>query len=81
MRKDDGGAEFIAERKTRISRRLRAYDRYECHRDLVVERKYEGSPSARSTWTIHPVDAAHCTLTIDPHNAWAWSEAADGSRS
>ena len=64
VRKDDAGAEFVADRKTRIGRRVRAYDRYDCHRDLVVERTYEGSPSARSTWTIHPVDAEHSTLTI-----------------
>lgn len=65
VRKDDTGAEFVADRKTRIGKRVRAYDRYEQRRDLVVERTYEGSPSARSTWTIHPVDADHSTLTID----------------
>jgi hypothetical protein len=31
----------------------------------VVERTYEGNASARSTRTIHPVDANRCTLTID----------------
>ena len=30
-----------------------------------VERTYEGSSSACSTWTIHPVDAHHSTLPID----------------
>jgi hypothetical protein len=62
VRKDDGGAAFVADRRTRIGRRVRVCDRYDCHRDLVIERTYEGSPSARSTWTIHPVDAARCTL-------------------
>src|SRR4029077_17030709 len=33
--------------------------------ELVVERRYEGSASPRSAWTIHPVDASHSTLTID----------------
>jgi hypothetical protein len=65
VKKDDAGAEFVADRKTKIGRHVRAYDRYQQHRDLVVERTYEGNDSARSTWTIHPVDADHCTLTID----------------
>jgi len=65
VRKDESGAEFVADRRTRIAKRIRAHDRYEAHRDLVVERTYEGNPSARSTWTIHPVDAGHSTLTID----------------
>jgi ribosome-associated toxin RatA of RatAB toxin-antitoxin module len=65
VRKDEAGAEFVAIRKTRIGKRVRAYDRYERHRDLVVERSYEGSPTARSNWTIHPVDQVRCTFTID----------------
>jgi ribosome-associated toxin RatA of RatAB toxin-antitoxin module len=65
-RKDDSGAEFVADRKTRIGSRVRAYDRYERRgRDLVIERTYEGNAAARSTWTIHPVDAARSTITID----------------
>ncbi len=65
VRKDDTGAEFVADRTTKIGKSVRAYDRYETGRDLVVERTYEGNASARSTWTIHPVDPTHCTLTID----------------
>ena len=65
VKKDGTGAEFVADRKTKIGKRVRAYDRYERHPDLVIERTYEGLPSARSTWTIRPVDASHCTLTID----------------
>ena len=65
VRKDDNGAEFVADRKTKIGKRVRAYDRYERDQDLVIKRTYEGSSSARSTWTIHPVDSDHCTLTID----------------
>jgi ribosome-associated toxin RatA of RatAB toxin-antitoxin module len=65
IKHDDTGAGFVADRKTRIGKQVRAYDRYERHQDLVVERSYEGSASARSTWTIHPVDASHSTLTID----------------
>lgn len=65
VREDDSGAEFVADRKTRIGRRVHAYDRYRQRGDLVVERTYEGMSSARSTWTIHPVDATHSTLTID----------------
>jgi ribosome-associated toxin RatA of RatAB toxin-antitoxin module len=64
--KDESGAEFVADRKTRLGKTVRAYDRYERRgRDLVVERTYEGNAGARSTWTIHPVDANRCTLTID----------------
>jgi hypothetical protein len=65
IKHDDTGTGFVADRKTRIGKQVRAYDRYERHQDLVVERSYEGSASARSTWTIHPVDASHSTLTID----------------
>jgi ribosome-associated toxin RatA of RatAB toxin-antitoxin module len=65
VRKDDVGAEFVADRTTKIGKNVHAYDRYERHRDMIVERTYEGTPTARSTWTIHPVDADHCTLTID----------------
>ena len=44
---------------------MRAYDRYERNGDLVIERTYEGNDTARSTWTIHPIDDSHCRLTID----------------
>ena len=59
------GAEFVADRTTKIGKQVRAYDRYTRHRDLSVSRTYAGNSSARSTWTVHPVDADHCTLTID----------------
>ena len=63
--KDEQGAEFLADRKTKIGKQVRGYDRYELNGDLVVERTYGGSESARSTWTVHPVDENSCTLTID----------------
>jgi ribosome-associated toxin RatA of RatAB toxin-antitoxin module len=63
--KDEHGAEFLADRKTKILKQVRAFDRYERNGDLVVERTYDGSESARSTWTVHPVDVGRCTLTID----------------
>jgi ribosome-associated toxin RatA of RatAB toxin-antitoxin module len=72
VRQDDEGAEFVADRRTKIARRVRAYDRYERRRDLVVERTYEGSPSARSTWTIHPVDGRNSSLTIDAAQDLPW---------
>ena len=65
VRKDADGAEFLADRKTRIGRQVRAFDRYERNGDLVIERTYAGEATARSTWTIHPVDAGRSTLTID----------------
>ena len=65
VRKDADGAEFIADRTTRIGKRVRAFDRFLRHGDLVVERTYDGNATARSTWIIHPVDEAHCALTID----------------
>jgi hypothetical protein len=52
VRKDDSGAEVVADRKARIGQRVHAYDRYRQHGDLVVERTYEGMSSARSTLTI-----------------------------
>ena len=65
VRRDENGAEFVADRTTRIGRRVRAFDRYLRHGDLVVERTYDGNATARSTWIIHPVDGSRCTLTID----------------
>jgi ribosome-associated toxin RatA of RatAB toxin-antitoxin module len=65
VKKDESGAEFVADRKTKIGKQVRAFDRYEHNGDLVLERKYEGNESASSTWTIHAVDENHCTLTID----------------
>jgi ribosome-associated toxin RatA of RatAB toxin-antitoxin module len=63
--KDESGAEFLADRKTKIGKKVRAFDRYERNGDLVVERTYDGNESARSTWTVHAVGDDHCTLTID----------------
>ena len=63
--KDANGAEFLADRRTRIGKQVRAFDRYEHNGDLVVERSYDGNTSAQSTWIVHPVDDTHCTLTID----------------
>jgi ribosome-associated toxin RatA of RatAB toxin-antitoxin module len=63
--KDENGAEFLADHKTRTRKQVRAFDRYQRNSDLVVKRSYDGDESARSTWTVHPVDDAHCTLTID----------------
>ena len=63
--KDEQGAEFLADRKTKIGKKVRAFDHYEHNGDFVLERTYEGSESARSTWTIHPIDDSHCELTID----------------
>jgi ribosome-associated toxin RatA of RatAB toxin-antitoxin module len=65
VRKDENGAEFLADRKTKIGKKVRAFDRYERNGDLVVERSYDGNESARSIWTVHPVDEGHSTLTID----------------
>jgi ribosome-associated toxin RatA of RatAB toxin-antitoxin module len=64
VQKDETGAEFVADRKTKIGKQVRAFDHYEHNGDFVVERTYEGVDGA-SKWTIHPVDANHCTLTID----------------
>jgi ribosome-associated toxin RatA of RatAB toxin-antitoxin module len=65
-KKDEDGAEFVADRTTRIGKTVRAYDRYTRQgRDLLIERTYEGNASARATWRIHPVDATTSTLSID----------------
>ena len=64
--KNERGAEFLADRRTKIGKRVRAYDRYERDGDdVVVERTYEGSSSARSTWRVHPLPDGTSTLTID----------------
>ena len=64
VKKDEAGAEFVADRHTKIGKQVRAYDHYEHNGDFVVERTYEGVDGA-SKWTIHPVDESHSTLTID----------------
>ena len=64
VKKDQEGAEFVADRKTKIGEQVHAWDRYERNGDFVIERTYEGVDGA-STWTIHPVDEEHSTLTID----------------
>jgi hypothetical protein len=72
VRKDEHGAEFLADRKTKIGKQVRAFDRYERGGDFVLERRYDGNESARSTWTIHPVDDGTCTLTIDAVQSMGW---------
>jgi hypothetical protein len=63
LRKDDEGAELLADRKTKIGRQAHAFDRYGRDGDLVLERTYEGVEGS-STWTVRPVDAGRSTLTI-----------------
>ncbi len=65
VRKDEDGAEFVADRRTKIGSRVRAFDRYTRDAQLIVERTYDGNETARSTWTIRPMDDGTCTLTID----------------
>jgi ribosome-associated toxin RatA of RatAB toxin-antitoxin module len=65
LHKDEHGAEFVADRRTKVGERVRAVDRYARNGDLVVERTFAGDAVARSTWTIRPTDDAHCTLSID----------------
>jgi Polyketide cyclase / dehydrase and lipid transport len=64
VKKDESGAEFVADRKTKIGEQVRAFDHYEHNGDFVVERTYAGVDGG-SKWTIHPVDEHHSTLTID----------------
>jgi len=63
---DEGGAEFVADRKTKIGKQVRAFDRYERNGDLVVERNYADNASARSVWTVHPVDEQAARTTARP---------------
>jgi hypothetical protein len=64
LKKDDEGAEFLADRKTKIGKQAHAFDRYGRDGDLVVKRTYAGIDGS-STWTVRPVDATRSTLTID----------------
>jgi ribosome-associated toxin RatA of RatAB toxin-antitoxin module len=63
--RNENGAEFVADRKTRIAKQVRAFDRFERHGDLVIKRTYGPESTGSSTWTLHPIDANHSTLTID----------------
>jgi ribosome-associated toxin RatA of RatAB toxin-antitoxin module len=64
LQKDDEGAEFLADRTTKIGKQAHAFDCYRRDGGLVLERTYEGIEGS-STWTVRPVDAARSTLTID----------------
>jgi hypothetical protein len=55
--KDQSGAEFVAKRKTRIAKQVRAFDRHERQRNLTIKRTYGPKSKAQSPWTIHRVDA------------------------
>ena len=48
--KDEQGAEFLADRKTKIGKQGRAYDRYELNGDPVVET------------SNHAIDTSSCTV-------------------
>jgi hypothetical protein len=63
--KNERGAEFLADRKTKIGKQVRAFDRYDRNGDFVLERTYDGNESARSIWTIHRIDDENSTLTIE----------------
>jgi ribosome-associated toxin RatA of RatAB toxin-antitoxin module len=67
--KDEHGAEFVADRKTRIGKQVHAFDRYQRRGDVVIDRTYGKERSSRSRWTIHPVDPGRSTLTIDASTA------------
>jgi ribosome-associated toxin RatA of RatAB toxin-antitoxin module len=72
---DDVGAEFLAGRNTTVEKNTRAFDHYARRDgDLVIERTYgkETGTDARSTWTIHAVDAGHSTLNIDASMTMPW---------
>jgi ribosome-associated toxin RatA of RatAB toxin-antitoxin module len=72
IRKDELGAEFVADRKLRVTKRVHAFDRYQRNGDLVIERTYEGNATARSTWTIRSLDSGHCRLVIDAEQSMGW---------
>jgi ribosome-associated toxin RatA of RatAB toxin-antitoxin module len=72
VRHDEAGAEFVAGRSTTVEKDAHAYDRYERGHDLVINRTYGSDTDARSTWTIHAVDAGHATLNIDASMTMPW---------
>jgi hypothetical protein len=43
---DEHGAAFVAARKTRVAKQVRAFDRYERHRGLVIKPTKEGDPAS-----------------------------------
>jgi ribosome-associated toxin RatA of RatAB toxin-antitoxin module len=72
---DDERAEFRAGRNTTVEKNTRAFDHYSRRNgDLVIDRTYgaETGQDARSTWTIHAVDADHSTLNIDASMTMPW---------
>jgi ribosome-associated toxin RatA of RatAB toxin-antitoxin module len=72
VERDERRAEFIAGRNTKVEKNAHAYDRYSRGADLVIERTYGPDTDARSTWTIHAVDADHATLNIDASMTMPW---------
>jgi hypothetical protein len=72
IRHDECGAEFIAGRSTKVEKNAHAYDRCERRDDFVIHRTYGSESGARSTWTIHAIDANHATLNIDASVTMPW---------
>lgn len=52
--RNESGAELVADRTTRIGTQVRAFDRYERHGDLVIERTYGPKSTAQSRWSFTP---------------------------
>jgi hypothetical protein len=55
-----------------VEKNAHAYDRYERRDDFVIHRTYGSESEARSTWTMHAVDANHATLNIDASVTMPW---------
>lgn len=66
VEKNADGAHFVADRNTKIGKKVQGFDRYERNgQDFSLTRTYGADSTSSSTWTVHPVDADHCELTID----------------
>jgi ribosome-associated toxin RatA of RatAB toxin-antitoxin module len=52
-RKDEDGAEFLADMRSKIGKQLTAFDRYRRDGDIAIMRTYDGLEGS-STWTFTP---------------------------
>jgi ribosome-associated toxin RatA of RatAB toxin-antitoxin module len=64
LRKDEEGAEFVADMRSRVGKTAHASDRYVREGDFAIVRTYEGLEGS-SQWTVHPVDADRSELSLE----------------
>ncbi len=64
VKKDETGAEFVADMKSKVGKQAHAFDRYKRDQDFAVERTYDGMkapPPGPLTSSMRAVRPSHST--------------------